>query len=100
MRISDWRSDVCSSDLLGKAWRRGRAAQVRVAHILESHFRHHRAGKIIEGFLVREEGAKAVAGDGFSEQPLGRAGHVRRSDERRVGKECGSRCRSRWSSYM
>src|SRR3546814_17523967 len=26
-------------------------------------------------------------------------GHARRSEERRVGKECVSQCRSRWSPY-
>src|SRR3546814_13629606 len=30
---------------------------------------------------------------------LGQAGRIRRSEERRVGKECVSTCRSRWSPY-
>src|SRR3546814_11075269 len=30
---------------------------------------------------------------------LGTAAHVLRSEERRVGKECVSTCRSRWSPY-
>ena len=31
--------------------------------------------------------------------PVGAAGAVPRSEERRVGKECSSPCRSRWSPY-
>ena len=30
---------------------------------------------------------------------LRKANRVRRSEERRVGKECASMCRSRWSPY-
>src|SRR3546814_1068898 len=63
MRISDWSSDVCSSDL-------GR--QCRGA-----------AG----GRLLAVEIGQALDGDGT------------RSEERRVGKECVSTCRSRWSPY-
>src|SRR3546814_11582362 len=33
-------------------------------------------------------------------QPAGRPSHRGRSEERRVGKECVSTCRSRWSSYQ
>src|SRR3546814_18978131 len=32
-------------------------------------------------------------------QPCLRWGDISRSDERRVGKECASTCRSRWSTY-
>src|SRR3546814_1832471 len=78
MRISDWSSDVCSSDL-----RTGGGAPVR--------------GKILracEG--VRPGGA----GDGraAAARYQGRR-RDRRSEERRVGKECVSTCRSRWSPY-
>src|SRR3546814_15903166 len=59
LRISDWSSDVCSSDLL--------AVSGRIA-----------AGHPLAGRAER-----------------GRA----RSEERSVGKECVSTCRSRWSQY-
>src|SRR3546814_9172323 len=67
MRISDWSSDVCSSDLLGKPGAQGadRAA--------------------LSGTLWRGGG--------------GGADIAHRSEERRVGKECVSTCRSRWSPY-
>src|SRR3546814_4456187 len=65
LRISDWSSDVCSSDLFGT---------------LESLF----PGRIEAGQRIR-----AVPGAGLEV----------RSEERRVGKECVSTCRSRWSPY-
>src|SRR3546814_3107469 len=67
MRISDWSSDVCSSDL---RW--------NVIYLLVAY-------PLIAIVLL--------SGD--------RPGlpHVDRSEERRVGKECVSTCRSRWSPY-
>src|SRR3546814_1359054 len=59
MRISDWSSDVCSSDLTGL-----------------QHCHQHRALS-----------------------PTGVRPGDDRSEERRVGKECVSTCRSRWSPY-
>src|SRR3546814_16010148 len=61
MRISDWSSDVCSSDL----------------------------GRSLEWSL--QGSAKRTI-------PLQRQG-CGRSEARRVGKECVSTCRSRWSPY-
>src|SRR3546814_1842608 len=66
MRISDWSSDVCSSDLSvwrsSTRWRRCTAA--------------------------------------WCSPKAGRASiPSARSEERRVGKECVSTCRSRWSPY-
>src|SRR3546814_2271076 len=71
MRISDWSSDVCSSDLSAG---------------VPSLFR-------------------LCGNDGQSETPIYmpelRLRHLSlaRSEERRVGKECVSTCRSRWSPY-
>src|SRR3546814_3229445 len=71
MRISDWSSDVCSSDL-------GQNGRVLV---------------IAGGPYT---GAPALVGYGA----LGvGADLIHRSEERRVGKECVSTCRSRWSPY-
>src|SRR3546814_7820504 len=69
MRISDWSSDVCSSDLSDDRFG-GRAQCIR------------RSLPIC---------ARSCAGTG----PPG----CNRSEERRVGKECVSTCRSRWSPY-
>src|SRR3546814_10502900 len=79
MRISDWSSDVCSSDLLAKSWgcdKRMIAQRVAVAVAVED---PHAVARII--IIVVPAAAEA------------------RSEERRVGKECVSTCRSRWSAY-
>src|SRR3546814_10540911 len=70
MRISDWSSDVCSSDL-SRPRHRGHPGP---------RFRRNLAGA--------RPAARAAAAE-----------RVRRSEERRVGKECVSTCRSRWSPY-
>src|SRR3546814_6028801 len=67
MRISDWSSDVCSSNLLDST----------VPVTLDMMCAH---GAAASG------GCAAAASAGSSE-------------ERRVGKECVSTCRSRWSPY-
>src|SRR3546814_11433186 len=97
MRISDWSSDVCSSDLqgvaVGAAWAvRGSIAvagqppvdfckQIRKAqgHDMCSAVLH-----FLDGRRDLFEGCSALQD---------------RSEERRVGKECVSTCRSRWSPY-
>src|SRR3546814_4077778 len=71
MRISDWSSDVCSSDLHA-----GEVGALVNAGRLED------AWELMSGMLERE--------------PLSPETHYR-SEERRVGKECVSTCRSRWS---
>src|SRR3546814_8531165 len=81
MRISDWSSDVCSSDLAEDL-----ARQVPAAH----HDALARRPPELASDLVhvssffRTSGLTRLRG---------------RSEERRVGKECVSTCRSRWSSY-
>src|SRR3546814_7111937 len=70
MRISDWSSDVCSSDLRTLRVREDRGAPRRVRSVLERVQPGHDA-----------------------------QGPHQRSEERRVGKECVSTCRSRWSPY-
>src|SRR3546814_7880876 len=78
MRISDWSSDVCSSDLGVGTHERGADAV-------------HRA--LVGG------GVGIVAIEIGKLELLGRFLSCRRSEERRVGKECVSTCRSRWSPY-
>src|SRR3546814_15028389 len=105
MRISDWSSDVCSSDL-----ERERADEMRVAAgvgagVAQPGFdAAHRFVEIAPGLgfgparredagptVERVDGEPAIVGE------RGQAGE--RSEERRVGKECVSTCRSRWSTY-
>src|SRR3546814_10160683 len=87
MRISDWSSDVCSSDLYlnldeviriireeddpkAKMMKRWKLSDVQAEAILNMRLR---ALRKLEGIVIRS------------------------SEERRVGKECVSTCRSRWS---
>src|SRR3546814_8069223 len=67
MRISDWSSDVCSSDLAQN--------KVNISRL----WRYVHTGP------ARSESSKRCI--------------YSRSEERRVGKECVSTCRSRWSPY-
>src|SRR3546814_15559231 len=103
MRISDWSSDVCSSDLRPDHDLDRRVLEVHPGELgLIIFVRPERLGAERQEFL--EAG---VAGDRrrlFEElrrrlQPLLIFLAVRpgRSEERRVGKECVSTCRSRWS---
>src|SRR3546814_15098822 len=98
MRISDWSSDVCSSDLATKICNQIISAGT-VAAIAEALTLAESAGVTVEQFPA------ALAG-GWADSPLLRhyaprmiAGEFQRSEERRVGKECVSTCRSRWSTY-
>src|SRR3546814_6477259 len=89
MRISDWSSDVCSSDLpLPEELLDGAGA---VAQLL-AHRREARG-------LHREHEVVRRRRRPFGEARRLEAAVIGRSEERRVGKECVSTCRSRWSPY-
>src|SRR3546814_8067616 len=80
MRISDWSSDVCSSDLWG----------IRKPQSSSRSDRSH------------PDGARTSTIRGSHRQPERedhRSRRTSRSEERRVGKACVSTCRSRWSTY-
>src|SRR3546814_13634706 len=98
MRISDWSSDVCSSDLQNLAERiagKGVGRSGRDAE--ESSETHELATVHLAVSELRAEflhaGMQRLPVDGFQ---LFLVGHDCRSEERRVGKECVSTCRSRW----
>src|SRR3546814_21086883 len=99
MRISDWSSDVCSSDLIdylgevdGEAFDGGKDEDAEL--VLGSN-------RFIPGFEEQLVGVKAgdektITVTFPADYPAANlAGQ--RSEERRVGKECVSTCRSRWS---
>src|SRR3546814_19658303 len=107
-RISDWSSDVCSSDLHAATRRklgellidRGERRARRDAD--EHAFVGRGAKRPLLGVggldldhAVEQVGVE-VARDEAGAAALKR---VRRSEERRVGKECVRTCRSRWSPY-
>src|SRR3546814_15076670 len=80
MRISDWSSDVCSSDLEYRQHR-------------DQHRAHQR------GHKVEAVDQYAPLEDAFQDECRLLGDADIRSEERRVGKECVSTCRSRWSPY-
>src|SRR3546814_5712623 len=87
MRISDWSSDVCSSDLC----RRG-VGEHRLVQREQPVVQRTGARPVIRGAGGGEIGAQSrrdIGGDGD-------AARAARSEERRGGKECVSPCRSRW----
>src|SRR3546814_21157299 len=111
MRISDWSSDVCSSDLVedvpgiysltaeagirlsdysntgtSTTWKAGGTWEPFRGYKLRGIYQHSvRSPNISELFTPITTGLANLAED--------------RSEERRVGKECGSTCRYRWSPY-
>src|SRR3546814_12913813 len=101
MRISDWSSDVCSSDLGGVAHHEGARGDVTGDHGAGAH-----EGVLPDGDAHQHDAADAEERAALDANRLG-SGHGlgddrrrRRSEERRVGKECVSTCRSRWSPYL
>src|SRR3546814_3015162 len=92
MRISDWSSDVCSSDLAHK--------RARFEHELG-----------LTGYDAAQLTMNRDTSDYFeqtaAQAPQGQSklaanwvlGELSRSEERRVGKEWVKTCRSRWSTY-
>src|SRR3546814_12562545 len=122
MRISDWSSDVCSSDLVGvggagEAHRARRAVAAEELHavLVQGDAQAGAVGhgqlevavvqRLGQDFLGQQQRAEQL---GAPLQVGERREHVRRdhgtdralrSEERRVGKEGVSACRSRWAPY-
>src|SRR3546814_20308967 len=103
MRISDWSSDVCSSDLLrltqhhivqslavdGDGCGRRRVGDA-VAREFDPAIDDHRDRLVAVGQHELEDDVKRRSPGGVE---------ARRPEERRVGKECASKWRSMWSPY-
>src|SRR3546814_2447486 len=90
MRISDWSSDVCSSDLNFVAFSR---------HLGDA------SGQVFVFFILTVAAAEAAIGLAilvtlFRNRRTIDVADLDRSEERRVGKECVSTCRYRWSPYQ
>src|SRR3546814_15157581 len=101
MRISDWSSDVCSSDpdatQLEHENRDQRRNKRRRSGGEQNAYDHASAREHVRADILFEQAR------GKSPQPEKRRMAERpiirqaRSEERRVGTECGSTCRSQWT---
>src|SRR3546814_2266658 len=122
MRISDWSSDVCSSDLElarrypqtlfataglhphhASEWNADVAAQFRELSVAAEVVSLGECGlDYNRNYSTPDDQRRAFAAQLQMATELRKPLflHQRdRSEERRVGKECVSTCRSRWSSY-
>src|SRR3546814_12902758 len=98
MRISDWSSDVCSSDLTS-ATEADIAGNLTVHGVtrpvtIKAEFTGQGANPMTKAATVGFVGRTQIHRSEFG---VGKFVPMVRSEERRVGKECGSTCRSRWS---
>src|SRR3546814_8967551 len=84
MRISDWSSDVCSSDLVG---RDGVGERRGILDLAKLDAGLGRQALVELGVILELIDDRPHQGLDF------------RSEGRRVGKECVRTCRSRWSPY-
>src|SRR3546814_13620098 len=111
MRISDWSSDVCSSDLARQAKHLDRDRRPRLFHLASlvvdqradlAAFRAHDEDvthtQRSTADQHRGHGAASLVQLGFYNRALGRTFRIE-TEERRVGKECVRTCSSRWSPY-
>src|SRR3546814_3348937 len=90
MRISDWSSDVCSSDLMA------------TDSVVSRRMIDHCAAMALctdRPNAVGDKGSSAAKDCNRPKLRLVSPCREARSEERRVGKECVSTCRSRWSPY-
>src|SRR3546814_11372009 len=103
MRISDWSSDVCSSDLAGAT----KSFPLLCREWCPDHIStiHPASADRMRAFEPLQSAGKAATGQ---PRPTLRIRDVvaitvgiiiGRSEERRVGQECVSTCRYRWSPY-
>src|SRR3546814_12709853 len=116
MRISDWSSDVCSSDLPSGSLTGPFGLDGE--EVCEPGLDRSRVGEVVSEAVMGEDRRARLR----DQRSLGEARHAwwpafyvpqfwrhcrferpalmrPRSEERRVGKECVSTCRSRWSPY-
>src|SRR3546814_19918925 len=97
MRISDWSSDVCSSDLTSYRDLPLRMAEFGACHRNEPSGALH--GMMRVRAFTQDDAHIFCTPDQINSETVVFCDLLRRSEERRVGKECVSTCRSRWSQY-
>src|SRR3546814_16839413 len=99
MRISDWSSDVCSSDLSTLQQEAARKLGFSASHTMRIAQGLYEDGAIT---YMRTDGVQmdgsAISAARVAVANLYEASYVPRSGERRVGKECVRKSRSWWSA--
>src|SRR3546814_13424026 len=115
MRIRDWSSDVCSSDLLAPVHARLGGVAVAEGALVDADFQtpgvvdgdddDQRQIEAVRHFQIADVVQERRVAGGQQYRPLAAVGNRRadgitqagtRSEERRVGKEWVSTCRNRW----
>src|SRR3546814_10807144 len=103
MRISDWSSDVCSSDLLDivENFTLSSEHKAGLVKIIGQNHQVLGVNNAIASMLEARRLGHGRGGVFWQTQGSGKSFSMvffaQRSEERRVGKECVSTCRSRWS---
>src|SRR3546814_14585459 len=102
MRISDWSSDVCSSDLktsvkVQEARQGSKSERISLAECLERWVPFLNDGGVLIDQAYQPQSSEGMVRCYVCGHRVVGFGH--RSDERREGKECVSTCRSRGSPY-
>src|SRR3546814_18923602 len=99
MRISDWSSDVCSSDLISD----GEDVHIvgLMEHIEPAGIHSGDSHAVLPPYSLSDNVIRQMEEYSIKlAKALNIIGLLNiRSEERRVGKECVSTCRSRWSPY-
>src|SRR3546814_9486807 len=95
MRISDWSSDVCSSDLrikVGAVVQRWVEVPMRTIHYRKMMSPGAAKRDLYTLHSIHHQQSQLAVEDVQLQR-------IFRSEERRVGNACVSTCRSRWSTY-
>src|SRR3546814_1225597 len=97
LRISDWSSDVCSSDLRGCLPKARRQKRERWRHRCRSCSGHSACWTPCPNKIIIR--VQSALSDPPGPTTFSRKSFALRSEERRVGKECVSTCRYGWWPY-
>src|SRR3546814_4823895 len=99
MHISDWSSDVCSSDRARRGPQIGAQVKAARAAVEQEDLRRIAVDLELVGIARRERGDNAIGEEvAVAPEPGEEVGALRdRSEERRVGKGCGRTCRTVWA---